>query len=53
MAGSVRGKASQIICMTPCPVNSATTDTSLVPYSVSNFTGTVSQDTYDSGNRLT
>src|ERR1019366_7027137 len=36
-----------------CPASTATTDTSLVQYSVSNQTGTVSQFTYDTGNRLT
>jgi RHS repeat-associated protein len=44
---------SKFVSGQPCPVTSATTDTSLVQYSVNNLTGTVSQDTYDFGNRLT
>ncbi len=36
-----------------CRTSTATTDTSLVQYSVNNQTGTVSQFTYDTGNRLT
>lgn len=35
-----------------CPTNSATTDTSLVQYATNGQTGTVSQYTYDKGNRL-
>jgi RHS repeat-associated protein len=36
-----------------CPAASAATDTSLVQYATNNQTGTVSQYTYDKGNRLT
>src|SRR5450755_2876267 len=36
-----------------CPTTSKTTDTSLLRYATNNQTGTVSQYTYDKGNRLT
>jgi RHS repeat-associated protein len=43
---------SKYVSGTACPTAAATTDTSLLLYSTNNQTGTVSQYTYDAGNRL-
>jgi RHS repeat-associated protein len=44
---------SKFVSGQSCPTATATTDTSLVQYATNNVTGTVSQFTYDKGNRLT
>jgi RHS repeat-associated protein len=44
---------SKFVSGQSCPTATKTTDTSLVQYSVNNQTSTVSQYTYDAGNRLT
>jgi RHS repeat-associated protein len=44
---------SPYVSGTACPTTSASTDTSLLQYSVNNVTGAVTQYSYDAGDRLT